>query len=80
MITKIDANIIEPNRQNVVNLVEKYNLLVEAYTHAVLSASVTYELYERLYNEESSIREENSRLHVQMQNMARIQSIGFVVQ
>lgn len=77
MIAKININTIEPTQDNFAHLVEKYNLLVEAYKNAVLSASVSYELYENLYNEESHIREENSRLHVQLKNIAKIESIEF---
>lgn len=78
MITKIDAQEIEPTRQNMVILADKYNLLVEAYTQAVLSAALTYELYENHFNEENSTKQENARLHLQMKNIAKIQSIDFV--
>ena len=77
MIAKIDINTIEPTLENVAHLVDKYNLLVEAYRSAVLSASITYELYENSYLEESHIRDENSRLHLQLKNMAKIESIVF---
>ncbi|CAH0994413.1 hypothetical protein EMA8858_00522 [Emticicia aquatica] len=77
MISKINATDIEPNEQNFIHLVDKYNLLAEAYRNAVLSASVSYELYENSYLEESHIREENARLHVQLKNMAKIESIEF---
>jgi hypothetical protein len=77
MITKIDSNTIEPTRQNMVILADKYNLLVEAYSQAVLSAALTYELYENSYNEENSTKQENLRLHLQMKNIAKIQSIDF---
>lgn len=78
MITKIDAHEIEPTRQNMVILADKYNLLVEAYTQAVLSAALTYELYENYFNEENMTKQENARLHLQMKNIAKIQSIDFV--
>lgn len=77
MIAKIDINTIEPTKENFVHIVDKYNLLVEAYRSAVLSASVSYELYENSYLEESHIRDENSRLHIQLKNMAKIESIVF---
>lgn len=65
MISKIDAQTIEPTSSNVSNLVEKYNILVELYGMAVHCQLKYQDLYESNFEECRILKEHNTTLLVQ---------------
>lgn len=72
MITQIDSNKVEFNQQNMVQIIERYNVLVELYAMAVSCHSVLNELYEVGFNERSVLKEQNESLVIQLKKLTEI--------
>jgi hypothetical protein len=69
MISKIDTKTIEPTKENVAHLVDKYNLLVELYAMSV-SYSLKYEeLYEINFDERAEMKRQNMLLSIQLSKL-----------
>lgn len=72
MITQIDSNKVEFNQQNMVQIIERYNVLVELYAMAVSCHSMQNELYEVGFNERSMLKENNESLVRQLEKLTKI--------